>query len=159
MSGEHRYSALDSHAAASAPPAPPALDRLRDLIASPWSAARSRRTLVVVAVSIGSLFIIAAVLHGGRAQDFAAGFAARRGRHGAGRAYDGMLEATLRHGEPQTELKEQLGDATFLTGMLFGGCVPSLPSSPSLNPSTRRALSLAKLTLIRSTGSRTSSSP
>ncbi|GAA5931895.1 hypothetical protein JCM3775_000072 [Rhodotorula graminis] len=121
MSGDHRYTALDHHAAASAPPAPPPLARLRNLIASPSSTARSRRTLAIAATSIGILIIVAAALHGGRAQDFAAGFAARRGRHGAGRAYEGMLETVLRYGEPQTELKKQMGDARFLTGMLFGG--------------------------------------
>ncbi|GAA5897184.1 hypothetical protein JCM8208_003749 [Rhodotorula glutinis] len=122
MSGDHRYAALDSHATATSPPAPPPLAaRLRNLIASPSWTTRSRRTLALVAASIGSLLFIATVMHGGRAQDFAAGFAARRGRHGAGRAYEGMLQATLRHSEPQTELKKQMGDASFLTGMLFGG--------------------------------------
>lgn len=53
-----------------------------------------------------------------------------------------MLQATLRHSEPQTELKKQMGDASFLTGMLFGGCAPLSSSSPSLDPSSRgRALS------------------
>ncbi|GAA5840191.1 hypothetical protein JCM9279_002305 [Rhodotorula babjevae] len=120
MSGEHRYAAIDSNAAASAASAPPPLARLRNLFGSP-SSSRSRRTLVLVAAGISSLLLIVAALHGGRAQNFAAGFAARRGRHGAGRAYDRMLEATLRHSEPQTALKKQLGDARFLTGMLFGG--------------------------------------